>query len=494
MNVPLILAVVVVSGVVAYLGDVIGKRLGKKRVTILGLRPRQTAVLIAVLTGCVITAGTMLTLAAASRPVREALFNYQNLRRQIAEAEADLQRAQELAARLTADVSRLEDEAADAQAGKARAESELAQAQGGLSAARADLAEAREGLEAARSGLDRAEQALAAAKRRAEEAQAQAVAAESETAATRAELEQASVQVEELRSRQQSLETSLVALEEEIGRIEEQRAAAQALLDESIREGAKSRFEATLQLFGYGGGVWTPRTVLAPGTELARMIIAERTDYEVLRRQVDLLIAQAENAAREAGCADYDFPGDGINATTGLLLILKQAEAKPGPDWRFFSLEERLEAYERFLNQASERAAELSQRGQVYITVNVDEYPVPRARPAIVQINMGLVRIALRKDYLLAHRSVPVGATKNEIAEALRSAIREARRDAVENQGVIWPEGKADEPGYEEVERVLTEVLRLHGMDLPANLYVIVTEDCRNVDVPKYRIDVDPGL
>ena len=88
MNVVLVLAVLIISGIVAYVGDVIGKRLGKKRVSLFGLRPRQTAVAIAVTTGCLITGGTILALAVASQDVRQAIFHLRELNEQVAAAEA----------------------------------------------------------------------------------------------------------------------------------------------------------------------------------------------------------------------------------------------------------------------------------------------------------------------------------------------------------------------------------------------------------------------
>ncbi|NLB83109.1 MAG: DUF3084 domain-containing protein, partial [Synergistaceae bacterium] len=40
MNWRLILTLIVVSAVLAYLGDVLGMKIGKKRISLLGLRPR----------------------------------------------------------------------------------------------------------------------------------------------------------------------------------------------------------------------------------------------------------------------------------------------------------------------------------------------------------------------------------------------------------------------------------------------------------------------
>ncbi|HNV71436.1 MAG TPA: DUF3084 domain-containing protein [Candidatus Ozemobacteraceae bacterium] len=74
-----VLVLLVVSAIVAYLGDLLGTWVGKRRLTIFGLRPRATAILVAISTGMLITTITLLTAAAISSEVRIALFSVQEL-------------------------------------------------------------------------------------------------------------------------------------------------------------------------------------------------------------------------------------------------------------------------------------------------------------------------------------------------------------------------------------------------------------------------------
>lgn len=67
-------ALVVTGGVVAWVGDIVGYRLGKRRVSILGIRPRTTALIIGILSGVLISVVTISVLALASQYVRRALF------------------------------------------------------------------------------------------------------------------------------------------------------------------------------------------------------------------------------------------------------------------------------------------------------------------------------------------------------------------------------------------------------------------------------------
>ena len=55
MNWRLILTLVLLSGVLAYLGDVLGMRIGKRRISLFGLRPRDTSRVITAFTGILIS-------------------------------------------------------------------------------------------------------------------------------------------------------------------------------------------------------------------------------------------------------------------------------------------------------------------------------------------------------------------------------------------------------------------------------------------------------
>jgi len=88
-----ILGLVVVSGLVAYAGDHLGRRIGKAKMMIFGLRPKYTSILVAIITGMVITAITITTLAVSSESVRVMLFKMDKIRSDLATAQLDLEKA-----------------------------------------------------------------------------------------------------------------------------------------------------------------------------------------------------------------------------------------------------------------------------------------------------------------------------------------------------------------------------------------------------------------
>lgn len=68
-----ILTLVLVSGFVAYFGDLLGRKMGKKRLTLFGLRPRYTAIIVTTITGMLIAGLTMATMMGFSKTLRHVL-------------------------------------------------------------------------------------------------------------------------------------------------------------------------------------------------------------------------------------------------------------------------------------------------------------------------------------------------------------------------------------------------------------------------------------
>lgn len=180
--------IILVGGFLAYVADSLGRKLGKKRLSLLGLRPRYTATVLTVAAGIVIPFLTILTLFALSSDVREWLIRGQraiqenkklirdnealqtqisdntkllsaargdltkaqtdrdrlgkdnrtlegknrDLNKQIASAQQRVRAAQEQVRAKQAAVSRIEAQRREAQQAFARAQGELATAQAGL--------------------------------------------------------------------------------------------------------------------------------------------------------------------------------------------------------------------------------------------------------------------------------------------------------------------------------------------------------------------------
>ena len=90
----------VMGGIIAYLGDKIGSRVGKQKIKLFGLRPKYTSILVTILTGISIAVITLGVMSILSENVRIALFGMHQLQMQKAQLGAQrdelLQQAKEL--------------------------------------------------------------------------------------------------------------------------------------------------------------------------------------------------------------------------------------------------------------------------------------------------------------------------------------------------------------------------------------------------------------
>jgi len=93
-GVMLIVILAITGGVIAYLGDRIGMKIGRKRLTLFGLRPKHTSILITILTGVFIATATLVVLTFVSEDVRTALFHMKEIQEALATSEVRYQESQ----------------------------------------------------------------------------------------------------------------------------------------------------------------------------------------------------------------------------------------------------------------------------------------------------------------------------------------------------------------------------------------------------------------
>ena len=87
----LILAVLLLGGVLSNLGDRLGSRIGKARLSLFRMRPKKTAVLITVFTGSLISALTLGLMVAVSEQLRVGLFQLDQLEDKLRDSRKALQ-------------------------------------------------------------------------------------------------------------------------------------------------------------------------------------------------------------------------------------------------------------------------------------------------------------------------------------------------------------------------------------------------------------------
>jgi uncharacterized protein (DUF3084 family) len=89
----LILALLLLGGVLSTLGDRLGSRVGKARLSLFNLRPRKTAVVITALTGALISAVSLGLMLLVSERLRVGLFQLDQIEGRLRQSKEDLQRS-----------------------------------------------------------------------------------------------------------------------------------------------------------------------------------------------------------------------------------------------------------------------------------------------------------------------------------------------------------------------------------------------------------------
>lgn len=88
----LICSILLIGAIIATLGDRIGTRIGKKRLSLFNLRPKHTAILVTIFTGVIISATTLGILFASSKSLRIGIFQLDEIQKKANKAREDLEK------------------------------------------------------------------------------------------------------------------------------------------------------------------------------------------------------------------------------------------------------------------------------------------------------------------------------------------------------------------------------------------------------------------
>lgn len=83
VGIRLIIIMAIVGGLIAYIADKMGTKIGKKKMSVFGLRPKHTSILLTVLSGIMISVVTISVMAIASNSARTALFGLEKIQREL---------------------------------------------------------------------------------------------------------------------------------------------------------------------------------------------------------------------------------------------------------------------------------------------------------------------------------------------------------------------------------------------------------------------------
>ena len=279
----LVFVILILGGVIATVSDRLGTKVGKARLSLFKLRPRDTAVVVTVMAGSILSAMTLGILFATSKPLRTGVFRIDEIQKRLSNARRELNQA-------TQEKNRVETELGQARHAQAQAKANLEEINRSLQAANAEQAQTQTKLNSLRTQLNSVE----AAKSKTEKQLSDVEAAKSETESQLMSVEAAKSQTE---SQLKMVQTARATTKSQLDRTESQLSTVSAQKTNLGSEIAQLQGE---------------RQQLIEQRERVKTQIAQR-DKEIAKRDKEIvfrneLIAQRDKeiAQRVQNLADRD--------------------------------------------------------------------------------------------------------------------------------------------------------------------------------------------
>ncbi|MEO1131279.1 MAG: DUF3084 domain-containing protein [Cyanobacteria bacterium J06639_1] len=334
-----ILVILVLSGLIAYVGDRLGHIIGKKRLSWLNLRPRHTAIVFTVLTGLAISSVTLGLLLTLNRSLADGLFNYGQ---RVAEFEEQIDQLDTSYKLLQAERVATEDRLLSVRQDLAEAQVQREEAQTRLG----ELTEQRDRLLAQRNET---ESKLTEANRQLNETQARLEAESQQLESLQAEARAAQAQIADLAAEREDLQQSLVVAEGDRAAAEAAVADLQAQKDElqSQKDDLQARKDELQtdinSLFAQAVQLRRGEVAIVSGELLAARVIPGGLPSDDLRLAVNNVLTVAETRARQLGAQPAGDSDRAVQITVSAVTRLVQTVQEPG-SWlvQVFSITNRL--------------------------------------------------------------------------------------------------------------------------------------------------------
>lgn len=335
----LILVILLLGGVIATVGDRLGTRVGKARLSLFNLRPKQTAVVVTILTGTLISASTLGVLLLASRTFREMVLSFGRIQADLRATNRDLDK-------VTADLKATDQRKAQVEKDLDQARSERAQVEEQLKRINADL----------KISVDRQR-----------ETNAQLRTTEAQRDLTRKQLETVSTQALSLRKEINQLQSEQKSLIEQRDQVKAQ-----------IAERDNQIAERTKVIEQRDRDINERDQVIAQREQALKQLEAQQNALEAAAQQFE----QDVQKIRSGDLAIYRTQV----LSSGVVRVVEQGGAKAAVDQLL-----------QFANQAAIGALQLGRNDQIV------QIPIPEVQTLINQIKDGqdyLVRVQARANYV----------------------------------------------------------------------------------------------
>ncbi len=212
----LIAAIVLLGGLIAVLGDRLGTKVGKARLRLFKLRPRQTARIITFITGLSIAASTLGMLFGLSESLRKGVFQLDDILKEKRRVEGELQQANKEKQQVETQLSTVRVQQIEAEQQLGRINQDFIQAQAQLKTVSDQASLMRAELNELLAERNRGLEELAQLKEQSQKLQSQLQEKEEKIASQDRILQEKETRLQQLEQQKQSLQIEISTRDEQI--------------------------------------------------------------------------------------------------------------------------------------------------------------------------------------------------------------------------------------------------------------------------------------
>ncbi len=441
----------VMGGLVAFIGDVLGRRLGKKRLRIGKLRPHHTATTVTVIVGTLIPILTTYGIATISKETRRWLAEgtrlvtevqkldstVKQLSQDIQEREKRREQLRQENERLNQDTIILAQQVHQSQKRVENVKRQLSQTQGLLRNIQAHVQELQEKRQQAEEQARQAQHHLQETRQN--------------LLQTEKKLQEASLRIASLQAEEVNLQERLKEAQKAESEARESARLAEAELERTqqnllqLRETENALRRTIGSLIQGVQAVRTSRLLYHRGEELARTTLTGGVPPEIARQKLEELLERANVSARERGV---------IPDASGRAAAL-QDRLRPMPDGTFV----RISVQDQIAGLIS--AITATPRDLVMIATSYYNYFEQDKDAVPLEINVYFNRTVYRQGQLIASTIIDGTRQESEILDDLVSFLTDQVRTKAQQAGMIPVHGKQEslgQIGFTEINQLIKAI------------------------------------
>jgi uncharacterized protein (DUF3084 family) len=471
----LLALMVTLGGIIAYLGDLLGRKMGKKRLRIGKLRPRYTATALTVLVGALLPVATTFALATISRDVRAYLVRGPELAREARQLGEQLEGLRETREQLLRRNEEIEKDSARLRTENAslvKANEALTKDQEQL---RAESESLKSEVRAANERLADAERTLANVQTRRDELQH--------------EVNKLQQQTTQLREDIQRYQEDTVTLVQEAIRAERQKDEAEKARDAAMetRDALYNEItdlQTTLlrvrqEMADLIRGIEAVRTsdlLFHRNEELARLAIPGGLDRTRAEQVLTQVLRVADIRARERGVLP-----DQRGVAAGM--VEWQRLVGEGPPITI-SVQDQKESLFEAIRSAQDDLVMLARSHYNYFSIDSGRRPVP------IRVDVFLNRVVFRANEVIATTVLDGRLSEDELVDGLMEFLRNDVRRRAEEAGMIPVHGLESSLGEITFEQIANLVEAVRAKGAPTTVVALAAQVTRSAEPLRLRFEV----